>query len=398
MMDIKVSPDIFNPRYISQNLKLLPANSFSFDQLYSHYADSGFLYPEKLKKLSPHLDLIRDNWTKGWAAGRNILLTQIYREQRLNKTGTVTVWKSTGGGWQSQHLTSQNHAVGILYLLLYAQNEGIFSNYGSAQNWYSPTNKFAMKIYGRMDRVLGAATADSRLLNYLQVDPSRLTQSSGAYTVVRCTDEDLPRVRHMAELCRGRTYCRAEELDIPDLELERLDSQYRKYGLGRRRYIWIVLEKISQKPKGMIVAYRGPFGFNFSFLENRCDLMADPFLEQDERTVVCRILMCRAARVYFNRDSSLPYPIRHLVVMADDNCCAALKLLGAVKTRQYYHGIWLNRGFERWKKYMRRIFSPVIKRYEKASTGHPTAIVPGNVQIPIESLPQQNSNLFSQSH
>ncbi len=387
MMGTQAGSDIFRTRHISEHLKLLPANCLSFDELYAHYADSGFLYPEKLKKLTPHLDLIRENWTRGWAAGREILLTQVYREQRLKKMGTVTVWKSTRSAWQSQHLTSQNHAAGILYLLLYAQDEGIEMNYGSGQNWFSPTNGFAMKIYGRMDRVLGAASADSCLLNYLQVDPARLPPSREGYEVTRCSDTDLDEVRYMANLCRGSTYCRAEELDRPDLGLSRLDRQFTRFGLGRRRHLWLAREKKSGKPRGMIVAYRGPFGFNFSFLENRCDLMTDPFLAPGERTDICRMLIHRAARVYFDRDP-LPYPLTHLVVMAGDACAAALEGPGTVKTRQYVHGIWLDQGFEKWKKYMQRIFSPVIKRYERHIPCQVPGQLPDPVPIPVAQMPQ----------
>ena len=199
----------------------------------------------------------------------------------------------------------------------------------SAQNWYSPTNGFATKIYGRMERVLGREYADNRLLNYLEVPPDFLPRSPGAYTLVRCTDQDLPKIKDMAELCRGSAFCRAEELDAPDLELARLDRIYRRYGLGRTRQIWLALE--GSRTRGMIVAYRGPFGFNFSFLENRCDLMVDPFLSPSERTEVCQQLIRRAAQAYFSRDPNLPYPLKHLVVMADDPCWEALAPLGSQK-------------------------------------------------------------------
>lgn len=385
-MGARAFPDIFKPRRINPTLTLLPANSLTFDDLYTHYADSGFLYPEKRQKLAPHLDLIRDNWTRGWQGGRDLLLTQIYREHNLDKTGTVTVWKSTGTAWQSQHLTSQNYAAGILYLLLYAQDEGIQMHYGSGQNWYSPTNKFAMKIYGRMDRVLGNASADSRLLNYLQVNPSALPDGPEGVRVIRCTDNELPMVKHMAQQCRGKTFCRAEELDVPDLGLDRLDMQYRRYGLGRKRYIWMALDRKTHAPKGMLVAYRGPFGFNFSFLENRCDLMTDPFLTGEERAEVCRTLLRKAAPVYLAPGRKPHYPLSHLVVMADAACTKALEPMGAVKTRQYYHGIWLEQGFEKWKKYMQRIFSPVIRRYEKKQITTPQARVPAAVPMPLPGM------------
>jgi len=362
MMGAGTTPVVFTTRQITETFSMLPANCLSFDDLFSHYHEAGFLYPEKLKKLASHLNLIRENWTRGWSAGRKILLTQVYREHRLNKMGTVTVFRSTDKSWQSQHLTSSNYAAGVLHLLLAAQDEGIDAHYGSGQNWYSPTNAFAMKVYGRMDRVLGAENADTRLLNYLQAPWAALGPSRGGYTIVKVTDRDLPRVRDMTELCRGSTFCRAEELDIPDLGLRRLDRIYRRYGLGRTRHIWLALE--ANRTRGMVVAYRGPLGFNFSFLENRCDVMTDPFLSAGERTEVCRQLLCHAAEAYLSEDPELPYPLPYLVVMADEPCREALAPLGAVRCRQYNHGLWLNQGFNKWKRYMQRVFAPVIRRYE----------------------------------
>ncbi len=363
-MGARALPTVFTTRQITPTFSMLPANCLTFDQLFSHYHEAGFLYPEKLKKMTPYLDLIADNWTRGWAAGREILLTQVYREHHLNKMGTVTVFRSTHKSWQSQHLTSSNYAVGVLHLLMTAQDEGIDAHYGSGQNWYSPTNGFAMKIYGRMDRVLGMENADSRLLNYLQVPRTALTSAAGKFTIIKATDNDLSKVKNMAELCRGTTFCKGEELDIPDLELNRLDRIYRPYGLSRKRHIWLALE--GGRTRGMVVAYRGPFGFNFSFLENRCDLMTDPFLSDEQRAEVCRQLLGHAAQVYFSKDDILSYPLPHLVVMADDPCWEALAPMGAVRARQYNHGLWLNQGFLKWKRYMHRVFAPVIRRYESS--------------------------------
>lgn len=354
--------DFFQTRYIREHLKLLPANSLSFDELFTHYNDAGFLYQEKRKNLLPHLDLIRHNWNLGWAAGRDIMWTLIYQEERLNKMGTVTTWKTTANSWQSQHLTSQQYAAGVLHLLLAAQDEGIHINTGSAQNWYSPTNNFAMKVYGRMERILGADCADSCLLNYLQVDPFTLKHTSGRYKIHRCTDKDHTMIQLLAEQYRGRVYCAAEDLNTCDVEMSGLNQEYQKFGLSRKRYIWVAVEKDGGNPKGMIIAYRGPFGFNFSFLENRCDLMVAPSISQDHRRHVCRLLVHSAAFAYFDDTSFPEYPIHHMVVLTDALCSEVLTELGAVRTRQYYQGIWMNPGFEKWKDYMRRVFSIVLKR------------------------------------
>jgi hypothetical protein len=51
---------------------------------------------------------------------------------------------------------------------------------------------------------------------------------------------------------------------------------YRALGLRRYRRIWLAMMDGHDAPVGAAIAYRGPLGFNLSFLENRCDVLLDP--------------------------------------------------------------------------------------------------------------------------
>ncbi|MCP4163457.1 MAG: hypothetical protein GY760_25645 [Deltaproteobacteria bacterium] len=346
------------------SLKILPLNKISFEELFAHYSEVGFLYPEKLNKLQPHLALIKKNWEKGWSGRSDILCTLIYRDEALNKRGTFSAWKTSGNGWFSQHLTSQNHAAGLLSLLFNAQNISIIMKYGSVQHWSSPTNEFAMNNYGNLNTI-GSEHAESSLLNYLQIDPSELNPSTNLFTIQKCTNKDHSVVCKIAESFRSKIYCEAEGLDQYDIELSMLDAQYKKCGLSRKRYIWIAIEKSTCKPRGMIIAYRGPFGFNFSFLENKCDLMLDPHLTQNQREDICRLLVYNASQVYFDCNTSLRYPLKYMVVLTDDQSSIALEDMGAVKTRQYNQSICLEKGFNKMNEYMKKKFLPVINYLTK---------------------------------
>ncbi|MFH1154143.1 MAG: hypothetical protein V1793_10010 [Pseudomonadota bacterium] len=365
----------YESRDISHSLRILPANCLTFDELYAHYRDVGFLYPKKLERLSPHLDLIKQNWERAWSAGRELMWTLAYIEQRNNAMGTVTTWRTAEGGWQAQHLTSQKNPAGVIFLLLSAQDEGMIMNYNSGQNWYSPTNKFAMRIYGGMADMLGENLAFSCLLNYLELNPRLLSKADTHFKTVECTDRDSGLIKDMAILCRGKVYCDGEELAGDDMGLSALDKRYRKYGLSRKRHIWLAIDRTNSEVKGMIIAYRGPFGFNFSFLENRCDVLVHPGVDENQREKVCTLLLRTASEAYFNDASSPEYPISHLVVMADDPCAATLTRLGAVKTRQYNQGVWLRQGFGAWKQYMEKVFDRVMQRFDRQNQKRNKTIV-----------------------
>jgi predicted N-acyltransferase len=54
-----------------------------------------------------------------------------------------------------------------------------------------------------------------------------------------------------------------------------------------------------------------------------------------------------------------------MVVITDEKSTISLEKAGAVKTRQYYQGIWLNKGFKKWNDYIQKKISSVMKRMDK---------------------------------
>jgi hypothetical protein len=55
--------------------------------------------------------------------------------------------------------------------------------------------------------------------------------------------------------------------------LNAVDELYRGVGLRRTRHVWLAYRANKEEPVGAAIAYRGPLGVNFSYLENRCDLL-----------------------------------------------------------------------------------------------------------------------------
>jgi len=83
------------------------------------------------------------------------------------------------------------------------------------------------------------------------------------------------RLLEIAAASRGRIYVVAEELEH-DAEFAIVDELYRRVGLRRTRQIWLAYRANKEEPIGAVIAYRGPLGANFSYLENRCDLLLHP--------------------------------------------------------------------------------------------------------------------------
>jgi hypothetical protein len=169
---------------------------------------------------------------------------------------------------------------------------------------------------------------------------------------------DLP---GLALAARGRVYAEAEELDHEDLELATVDELYGHVGLRRYRHVWLAWER--DRLLGAAIAWRGPLGFNFSFLENRCDLLLEPQLAATKADAVVRTLLHAASASY--RDFSLgQIPL----VMPAQQAPFAVAA-GAELVRPYTQSIWLQPGFEAMYEHMARFYRRIERVQHRLGNG-----------------------------
>jgi hypothetical protein len=112
---------------------------------------------------------------------------------------------------------------------------------------------------------------------------------------------------------------------------------------------------------GAAIVYRGPLGVNFSFIENRCDLLLHPTLpESDVHTVVSSLL--KAATTAYE-----DFELNEIPVIADPIAAPALTRLGAEFLRHYCQGIWLQDGQSRFYRHVDSFYSRLLQRADKYS-------------------------------
>src|SRR5688572_143605 len=80
----------------------LQVNALDVEELFALYRRTGFLYPEKAARLLPHMDLVRDNWTRLLSAPDSLLyvLTSGGGDRGL---ASIAVWRTVRNGWTWQH-------------------------------------------------------------------------------------------------------------------------------------------------------------------------------------------------------------------------------------------------------------------------------------------------------
>jgi hypothetical protein len=105
-------------------------------------------------------------------------------------------------------------------------------------------------------------------------------------------------------------------------------------------------------------------GLNFSYLENRCDLILHPNLPETETLSVVASLLKASSVAY--RD----FELDEIPVIADQIAVPALLKLGVEFVRHYCQGIWLKDGSPRFYRHVDNFYSKLLARAERHSLQH----------------------------
>jgi hypothetical protein len=332
-------------------------NALTVDQLFDLYQRTGFLYPAKAARLLPYMDLVRDNWRRLLEA-QDSLLYLLTAGEEGEGCASIAVWRTTERGWTSQHLVSQGNPLGTRSVILAGSAASMRrGTEESHQNWFRPENRFPSRVFGSMVQTVGEAFASVKRHMYFAFRRNLPVYADKSVKVIPCTRANQDALSAFAVLVRGTIYVIAEEL-ARDLELKRIDDLYRTVGLRRTRQVWLAYRRYNEEPIGAVIAYRGPLGVNFSYIENRCDLLLDPTLPQSDVLAVVSSLLSASAPAYAD------FELNEIPVIADEIAAPALTQLGAEFLRHYCQGIWLNDGQPRFYRHVDSFYSRLLHREE----------------------------------
>ncbi len=339
-------------------------NALSVDELFELYRRAGFLYPAKAARLFPYMDVVRENWRRMMLAGDSLLYVLTAGNEQ-HGSASIAVWRTTDHGWISQHLVSENNPLASRSVML-AGSAGCMARGvdDSHQNWFRPENRFPSRVFGSMVQTIGESCSSVRRHMYFALPRKRADQSSEGVRIVPYDRSHQKELCGLARLVRGGVYVKAEELEN-DVELEYVNDLYRNVGLRRTRHVSLAYRgRKGDEPVGAAIAYRGPLGVNFSFIENRCDLLINPTLPESDVSAVVVALMNASAAAYAD------FELNEIPVIADQIAGAALTGLGAEFLRNYCQGIWLKEGQAGFYQHVDRFYTRLVRRAEKQSIEH----------------------------
>ena len=339
-------------------------NAINVHELFELYESSGFLYPEKAVRLLPHLEHVKENWDRMLRAGESLLYVLTSGDRQRGRAA-LAVWRTTQQGWTYQHLVSENNPYASRAVMLAAEAASILKGSDeSSQNWFRPENRFPARVFGSMSQSIGPSL--SSLHNYaLCALPRALSlPSDPGICVVPYDPSRKADLCSLATVTKGDVYVAAEEF-ADDVPLKALELLYRRVGLRRNRHVWLAYRKGKNELIGAAIAYRGPLGLNFSFLENRCDLLLSPALPEPEIQSVAASLLAAVVPVYDN------FELEDIPVVVAEAAVPGLLNLQAQFIRHYCQCIWLKGGYPRAYRHVDSFYSKVLARGEKRGLQSP---------------------------
>jgi hypothetical protein len=333
-------------------------NALSLDEIFALYERAGFLYPEKATRLLPHLGQVRDNWSRMLQAGDSLLYVLTAGDKKKG-LASIAVWRTTHYGWNSQHLVSENNPVASRAVILAGTAASILHGVDeSHQNWFRPENRFPSRVFGSMVQTIGPALSSVQRHMYFALAKSLPLTSAGKVRVVEFDRTQEEGLSLIASAARGSIYVTAEQL-ITDPELTEVGQLYSEVGLKRSRHIWLAYRDDKDEPIGAAIAYRGPLGLNFSYIENRCDLLLHPTLPEGDAVDVVASLLRAAASAYED------FELQTIPVIAEEIAAPALFEIGAEFVRHYCQGTWMQEGQPRFYRHVDSFYSRLLARLER---------------------------------
>lgn len=333
-------------------------NAIPVSELFALYERTGFLYPDKAARLTPHIEQVRENWRRMLRGGESLLYVLTAGDEERGRA-SLAVWRTTHKGWMSQHLVSESNPYASRAVMLDAAAASILKGVDeSAQNWFRPENRFPTRVFGSMVQTIGESLSSVQRHAYFSLPKRMSLPSAAGIRIVPYKSAHRQALCAVATAARGRIYVTAEEL-TGDVEFEAIDELYRRVGLRRTRRVWLAYKGYKEEPIGAAIAYRGPLGLNFSYLENRCDLLLHPSLPESEALGVVSSLLKASSAAYGD------FELDEIPVIADQIAVPALLKLGVEFVRHYCQGIWLKEGHPGFYRHVDQFYSKLLVRAEK---------------------------------
>lgn len=315
----------------------------SFSRLFDILTDMHFFYDQKKRLLILNYEVVEQTWNKLLDCPKDIAHhTFITHESHIS--AICSSWKSSGVCWCIQNGIASNIRDYIKALVSESYSLLHDSSMSFVQTWFNPLNQIVNKMCG-----LGTALHDGfgvyeESTFCLQWDPP-VGDHSKTYMTYSPDEAGCIALRDFIIDNRSRLFYDSGDF-AGDLNLASVDFLFSKSGLRQARSIDIIQTIVGIQ--AIVICYHSSPGINFSFLENRTEIivkngvdLAPPLL-----SVIGEVVRKRVS------PSAIPRP----VVTDRRTGTALIQHCGATLLHEYTRRIWTKEAF-------RELYDYILNKY-----------------------------------
>ena len=329
-------------------------NALSIKTLFDVYETAGFIDSAKKSHIKLYYGKITENWRLAMNGGLLHILS--YGNISVPPWASITSWLHATQGLNAQHLVCFGGPIASRAVMLCQQAAVIDdSAIYSARIFFLRKKRFANRVFGTLDKSLKSDACFIKDYSYFTFPKASVSLLRTNFRSEELRETDIVELQSFIEKQRSSVFINAEHINAESIELNYINKLYKSAGLFRYRKICVFRQ--DAQILGCALAYRGPLGLNFSFLENRCELIIKNNLPKNCAFVVASALLKQAAHYYENFEPDCLY------ILTDSQNQALLKQLGGQFLDLYTQAIWLRPGFQDWYKHVERNYERVMRSY-----------------------------------
>jgi hypothetical protein len=311
----------------------------SFHELFTVLSDMHFFYDQKIKYLIPYLEAVEQTWNKLLACPKNIA-HHTFISTNSSISAICTSWRSSGDCWCIQNGIASNIRDYIKTLVLESSFLLQDSSMSFVQTWFNPNNRIVNKMCGLGTILHDGFGVYEESTFCMQWEPL-IELHSNTYMTDSLDTAHSDAFRDFIMDNRSRLFYDSEYF-ASDPYLKSTDSLFSKSGLQRTRFIDIVYTVVGIQ--AVVISYLSSPGINFSFLENRTEIIVQDGVDLSPH------LISEIGGVL--RKRMLSSAILRPVVTDRRTGTALIQHYGATLLHEYTRRIWTKEAFQELYDYI----------------------------------------------
>ena len=260
----------------------------------ARYDEAGFLYEEKQARLEPYWATVADNWDRTMSAGHDLRRLFSWQSPDGSRWAYLDLRRATDRSWWVQHLVANGGGAGSLATMLAATARSFADPWliGCERSGFGPPILSRTACWAAAPTPWAATAAEAPVVS--PGSALRPTSRAGQRVEVRSPSP----IGRSAPTGRRKP---APHVIPPSPRYPMIHSSTRSTA-ATKQSVYSGTGDLAATDRagrlcGAALAYRAPLGLNYSFLENRCDvLLSDE--EPEEASGTARALVAAAADTY----------------------------------------------------------------------------------------------------